>query len=131
MLIITFPLTAPEDYNNSTTTVTFSPGSQMMEVRIGTRPDNIAEGDETFMVMLALEETSDRVSLCEPNKATVTIVDQTICVVIFNPDEYGVTEGTVATLMLELSAEVAPGVDVEVTVVTVNNTAHSEFQFHV
>jgi hypothetical protein len=120
---------APEDYNNSTTTVTFSPGSQMMEVRIGTRPDNIAEGDETFMVMLALEETSDRVSLCEPNKATVTIVDQTICVVIFNPDEYGVTEGTVATLMLELSAEVAPGVDVEVTVVTVNNTAHSPLDF--
>ena len=123
-------LSAPDDYNSSAVTVTFSPGSQMMNVEVETSPDDIIELDEYFMAMLVVKDSDDLLLACEPNKTNVTIVDKTIATVFFRPSEYGVTEGEVAVLMLEISAEVAPDVEITVVVLPNNGTATSELCFH-
>ena len=129
LLYISF-LAAPDDYNSSDVTVTFSPGSQMIVVECPTLADDIIELDEYFKVTLVVEDSNDLLRACEPSMANVTIVDQTMATVFFNPPEYGVTEGEVAVLILEISAEVAPGVEITVAVLPNNGTATSELCFH-
>ena len=101
-----------------------------MDVEVKTSSDDIIELNEYFMAMLVVEGSDDLLLACEPSKANVTIVDKTIATVFFRPSEYGVTEGEVAILMLEISVEVAPDVNITVFVFPNNGTATSELCFH-
>ena len=115
---------APQDYTGGHYSLWFDPGSQTATLKVRTNADNVLEMSESFVAMV----TSDpaQVALCDPTSSTVTIEDGTRAEVFFSPPEYGVKEGDTVTLTLELTAEVASGVALRVSVMVVNGTAHSE-----
>ena len=82
---------------------------------------------ETLVAMVTVPDTG-HLTMCEPSNSTITIEDGTTAEVFFSPPEYGVKEGDTVTLTLQLSAEVAPGVSYDVTVILANGTAHSEYE---
>lgn len=81
---------APADYTAAAKAVTFGPGEMTKDITVQTAADSVAEGDETFRVLL---RNPVGMTLGTPSAATVTIQDAQQGVQ-FSAPSYQVTEGT-------------------------------------
>ncbi len=113
---------AGEDYSELTETLVFTSIMTEATVNVMIVNDGLAEGEETFEVELSSERVSSGSSV-----ATVTISDDdAIGVEIgFSPTDYEVSEGAgiVELTVSVLSGDIEAGVNVEVTVMTIDGSA--------
>ena len=101
----------------------FNVTTQTGTLVVHTETDNIIENDEDFTAVLSVPAGLPRVFEGTPSEATVTILDQTTAEVYFDPATYNVTEGQPADLILRLTRDVDPSVNITVLVQTMNGSA--------
>ena len=108
---------APDDYQATSTSVTFDPGQTLKSVTVPTASDSIDEPAETF----TLSVTGATNASVADGSATGTINDGTDAPVASVSDAAAVVEGSQATFTVSLSHESAS--EVTVLVETVDGTA--------
>lgn len=108
---------APDDYQATSTSVTFDPGQTLKSVTVPTASDSVDEPAETF----TLSVTGATNASVADGSATGTINDGTDAPVASVSDAAAVVEGSQATFTVSLSHESAS--EVTVLVETVDGTA--------
>ena len=110
---------AGEDYTATTATLTFTSSMTEATVTVFITDDAVVEGEETFVVELS----GDRVPSVS-SVARVTITDDDV-EIGFSPVAYSVSEvaGSVELTVSVLSGDIDAGVNVEVTVMTMDESA--------
>ena len=116
--------TAPGDYDNTAQTVNFPAGANTATLSVPIVDDEVLEHHETFDASLALPDgTPSQVSLGRRDEAMVTILDEEIAEVHYDPDSYEWDE-SVGTGFLTIVSNVTSTVDYSVNTVLSNGTAY-------
>ena len=101
----------------------FNVTTQTGIIVVHTETDNFIENDEDFTAVLSVPARLPCVFEGTPSVANITILDQTTVEVYFNPATYNVTEGQPADLILRLTRDVDPSVNIIVMVQTMDGSA--------
>ena len=116
--------TAPGDYDSTAQTVNFPAGATTATLSVPIVDDEVLEHHETFDASLALPDgTPSQVILGRRDEAMVTILDDEIAEVHYDPDSYEWDE-SVGTGYLNIVSNVTSTVDYSVNTVLSNGTAY-------